>query len=162
METVEANEARKISCGQIWEYFYVFIKKLDIPSGGEFYRRTWIDGIRDTMREVTLVTALPSVGNDESLNWAVTEEKGRRKITRRQLARWEIRQLLRGLETKIRKAGGKNDITDLGWNMLILRCLKERKSTQRCLVTVGYLGLGLERKANVTSIMLRNQQQHHA
>lgn len=44
----------------------------------------------------------------------MTEEKGRRKITRRQLARWEIRQLLRGLETKIRKAGGKNDITDLG------------------------------------------------
>lgn len=55
-----------------------------------------------------LVTALPSVGNDESLNQAVTEKKGGRRITRRQLGRCGIRrQFLRGLETKMRKAGGK-------------------------------------------------------
>lgn len=111
------------------EHFYAFIKKLDSTSRAnkrEFYRRKWIDGIRDMRREAMLVTALPSVGNDESLNQAVTEKKGRRRITRRQLGRCGIRrQLLRGLETKMRKTGGKNDITDLVWNILILRCLKE-------------------------------------
>lgn len=35
------------------------------------------------------------------------------------------------------------------------------KSTQRFAVTVGNLGLGIERKVSVTSIMLRNQQQQH-
>ena len=73
------------------ENFYAFIKKLVISSRGIKSKEFAGKGNELMTSEAMLVITLANIGNDESLDFRVTENKVRRRKIRSQLVRYGIR-----------------------------------------------------------------------